>query len=69
MDQPQITPPNPLTLQMHEVAKQVHEVTKQLQESNKRLISIQNILIGVLIATWVVALFVIVVVSKLSEIR
>lgn len=60
MEQNQVTPPNIFIDQLHEVAKQVHE-------SNNRLNRIANLLVGVLITTGIVALFVIIVVSKLSE--
>jgi hypothetical protein len=69
MEQNQVNPPPQPTPQQHlyEVAKQIHEIAKQVNESNYRLNRIGNLLVGVLITTGIVALFVIIVVSKLSE--
>ena len=43
------------------------QLAKQLQETNHRLQMIQNILVGILITTGIVALFFIILYSKLSD--
>jgi hypothetical protein len=67
MEQNQVNPPPSPEQHLYEVAKQVHEVAKLVHESNHCLNRIANLLVGVLITTGIVALFVIIVVSKLSE--
>jgi hypothetical protein len=56
MEQNQITPANFF-----------EQYSKHLQETNRHLSRIGNLLVGVLIAKGIVAIFVIVVVSKISS--
>ena len=44
------------------------EIIQQLQETNRRLKSVQNVLIGVLISTAVMALVFILLYSKISKV-
>ena len=52
---------------MENLPNQNEQFAEQLQETNNHLKKVQNILVGILIATGIVALAIIIVATKLGE--